>query len=77
MIKGPCGPAVTVGVFNYLSILICPVTDSINTPIRHSIRVIEGYFFNISVIKCTGVYMFCNSENLLFKWNRNWEGKFV
>ena len=77
MVKGPGGPAVTVGVLNYLRILICCVTDSVNALIRYSIRVIQGYFLNISVIQCTGVYMFCNSENLLFKGNTELGGKFV
>lgn len=75
MVKGPGGPTITVGVLNDLRILICRVTDSVNALIRYSIRVIQGYFLNISVVQCTGIYMFCNSKNLLFKGNRNWEGK--
>ncbi len=74
MVKGPRGPAITVGVLNYLRILICRVTDSVNTLIRHSIGIIQDYFLNVSAVQCTGVYMFCNSENLLFKGNRNREG---
>jgi hypothetical protein len=74
MVKGPAGPTITIGVLNYLCILICCVTDSINASIRHSIRVIQDYFLNIPAVQCTGVYMFCNSENLLFKGIRNWEG---
>lgn len=74
MVKGPGGPAVTVGMLNYLRILICRVTYGIDALIRYSIRVIQDYFLNISVIQCTGVYMFCNSENLLSKGNTNWEG---
>lgn len=67
MVKGPGGPAVTIRVLDYLCILICRVTDCVNASIRDSIRVIQGYFFNTSIVKCTGVYMFCNSEDLLFK----------
>jgi hypothetical protein len=66
MIKGPAGPTITIGVLNYLCILICCVTDSINASIRHSIRIIQDYFLDIPAVQCTGVYMFCNSENLLF-----------
>jgi hypothetical protein len=77
MIKGPGSPAVTIRVLNDFRILVCRVTDSINAFIRYSIRVIQGYFLNLSVVQCTGVYMFCNSENLLFKGNGDWEGKFV
>ncbi|MFY9200472.1 MAG: hypothetical protein ACOX7X_02580 [Methanosarcina flavescens] len=73
MIKGPGGPAVTVRVLNDLRIFICCITDSVNALIRYSIRIIQGYSLNLSAIQCTGVYMFCNSENLLFKGDRDWE----
>ena len=66
MVKGPGSSTVAVGVLNYLRIPVFCVADRVNAPVRHGIRVIQGYFLNISVIQCTGVYMFCNSENLLF-----------
>jgi hypothetical protein len=70
VIKGPGSSAVAVGVLNYLRILVLRVTDCVNASVRYGIRVIQSYFLNISIIKSTGVYMFCNSENLLFKRDR-------
>ena len=73
MVKGPGCSAVAVGVFNNLRILIFRVTDRINAPVRHSIGVVQSNFLSLSVIQCTGVYMFCNAEDLLFMGDRKWE----
>jgi hypothetical protein len=73
VVKGPCSPAIAVGVLNYFSILVFRVTYRVNASVRYGIRVIQGYFLKISIVQSAGVYMFCNSENLLFKRDRNWE----
>ncbi len=77
MVKGPGCSAVAVGVFHNLRILVFRVTDRINAPVRYSIGVVQSNLLNLSVIQCTGVYMFCNAEDLLFIGDRKWEDKFV
>jgi hypothetical protein len=62
-------------VFDNLRIFIFRVTDRINAPVRHSIGVVQSNFLSLSVIQCTGVYMFCNAEDLLFTGDRKWEDK--
>lgn len=70
MIKGPGSSTVAVGVLYYVSILVFLVTNCVNAPVRYSIGVIQSYFLNVSIVKSTGIYIFCNSENLLFKRDR-------
>jgi hypothetical protein len=64
-------------VFDNLRVFVFRVTDRINAPVRHSIRIIKIYFLSLSVVQCTGVYMFCNAEDLLFTGDRKWEDKLL
>ncbi|MPN06265.1 hypothetical protein SDC9_153521 [bioreactor metagenome] len=66
MIKGPGCPAVAVGVFYNLRVFVFCITDRINAPVGHGVRIIKVYFLCLSVVQSTGVYMFCNAEDLLF-----------